>query len=270
MMRQATLTLLALALVLFALLPLIVLLLASGLPDLAVRPEGIAWEAFRHWKGPRLSLLWDPSNDVMWVSLWRTTWLALSASMAASTLAIVAAYLATRQRSRFWRRGTQFLSLVAYGLPSIFLLIAYQPYLLELPIEPLARVWLLHFLYLLPMCSILTIGYAESYPHLLDRSAAIDGAGWGERFKLAYQGNLWRGHLAVTCIGTLISWGDIVISQQLLSGESKLLVDLYILRYFQNDSTFPSYTSAALFSLVLGLIAIILAFIIAATNRRSV
>lgn len=257
-------------LLLFALLPLAVLVLASGLPEGAVQPNGIPLHSYPQWRGPRVSLLWDSSNAVLWHSLVRTTALAISVSLAASTVAMVAMYLTTRRRSRLTRRGTQFLALAAYGVPSIFLLMAVQPVLRQYSIGGDAAVWLLHFLYILPMSAILALGYAASHPHLYDRSAALDGAGWRTRLGLAYRANLWRGHLAITSIGALISWGDIVFSQQLLSGSSKLLVDLYVLRYFENDSTFPDYPGAALFALVLVSIAVGFAAIVAGTNRRGI
>ncbi len=256
-------------LLLFALLPLAVLVLASGLPEQAVQPNGIPLGSFADWRGPRVSLLGESSNAVLWYSLVRTTAVAVSVSLAASSLAMVAMYLTTRRRSRLTRRGTQFLALAAYGVPSIFLLMAVQPVLRSLSIKGDAALWLLHFLYILPMSAILALGYTASHPHLYDRSAALDGAGWSTRLVLAYRANLWRGHLAMISIGALISWGDIVFSQQLLSGPSKLLVDLYVLRYFENDSTFPDYPGAALFALVLTSIAIAFAAIVAGTNRRG-
>jgi ABC-type glycerol-3-phosphate transport system permease component len=261
--------LLATALVLFALFPLAVLFVAASLPDHVFGLSGIPPAAFRHLGALRVGLLFDPDNAELWASLWRTTAIALSVSATTSTLGIVAAYLVTRQHSRRWRKGTQFFALAAYGLPSVFLLMAFRPLLIALPLAPLARVWILQCLYILPMSSILTLGYAASHPHILDRSAAIDGAHWRSRFWLAYRANLWRGHLAVTCIGILVSWGDIIFSQQMLPTRSKLLVDLYVLRYFDTDSTFPDYSSAALFALVLTLIAAVLALFIAVTNRRG-
>jgi len=268
--RQILLFGLAALLLSFALVPLAVLLLASGLPTTSVQPNGIPFEAFSQWRGPRLSLLWESPNRVLWSSLARTMAIAISVSLASSTVAVVGTYLVTRRRSPIARRATQFLALAAYGVPSVFLLMAVQPLLLRVPMTSDARVWLLHFFYILPMAAILTLGYATAHPHLLDRSAAIDGARWRSRLVLAYRANLWRGHLAVASIGALISWGDIVFSQQILSGSSKLLVDLYILRYFENDSTVPDYPGASLFALILAGIAVALALVVAATNRRGI
>lgn len=268
-MRYLLLWLLAALLIGIALAPIGFLVLAAGLPDMAVRPNGIQFETFSQWRGPRWDLLVEPANDVLWASLWRTLAVAFTVALAASSVAIVGAYLATRRGSVAVRRSAQALALTAYGLPSVFLLIAFYPLLTVLPIIPILKVSLLHFLYILPMSSILALGYALSHPYLLDRSAALDGAGWAARFALAYRANLWRGHLAVFAIGMLISWSDIVFSQQLLSGDSKLLVDLYVLRYFLGDSTFPDYSSAALFSLLLTGVAVALAFAVAYSNRKG-
>jgi len=269
-MRRVFLISLAALLVGFALVPIAILFLASGLPDFTVRPTGISLEAASHWRGPRLSLLLERENAPLWRSLLRTGFVAFTASLVASTLAVISAYAMTRRRSWATRHGVQFLSLAAYGLPSVFLMLAIHPLLVRLSLGPDVRVWLLHLLYILPMSSILAMGYAASHPMLLDRSAAIDGAGWSGRLIFAYRANLWRGHLAVMSIGCLVSWGDLVFSQQILSVKHKLLADLYDLRYFDNDSTTPDYASAAIFSLVLTAMAVVLAWIIAATNRRGV
>ncbi len=253
----------------FALLPIAMLLLASGLPQLSVRPSGIPWDSFSAWRGPRLSLLWAESNAGLLQSLLRTTLLALAASVTAASLSLVSAYLITRRRSRLFRQGVQALSLAAYGLPSVFLFLAVAPLLTGSPFPALTKVWIMHTLYILPMTLVLALGYAAAHPFLLDRSVAMDGARWPSRFTFAYRAKLWRAHLALISIGMLISWGDLVFSQQMLAADSKLLADLFDLRFFNNDSTFPDYPSAALFSLVLMLIATCLASVIALTNRRG-
>jgi ABC-type maltose transport system permease subunit len=268
-MRYPILTCLTVTMIGFALLPIAVLWVASGLPDSLVRPNGIGLDALSEWRLPRLSKLMAPENEPLWASLARTIGISFTVAAAASSLAIISGYVQARWRSHMLRKWTRLLALAAYSLPSIFLLLAFQPLIGILPIRPLTQVWLLHFIYILPMSMILALGYAATYPHLYDRSAALDGATWMSRFILAYRLALWRGHLAIGCIGVLISWGDIIFSQQLLPATSKLIVDLYVLRYFDNDSTYPDYVGASVFSLIICLIALFLAIAIAISKRTA-
>lgn len=268
-MQRLCMSGLALWLVSFALFPIAVLMLAAGLGMNDARPNGISAGAFAHWRFPPFSNLNEPANDALWHSLERTVIIAITASLLVSTVTITSAYLLTRRSSRWAGSSAKLLALAAYGLPSVFLLFAFEPARVALDLPADVAVWLLHLVYILPMAALLTVAYAEAHTRRLDRAAALDGASWPRRFWLAYRGSLWRGHLGVFAIGVFISWGDVAFSRQLLTGDSKLLVDLYILRYFDLNTTTPDYAGAALFSLVLISIAVVLAAAVAATTRRG-
>nr|WP_299856258.1 hypothetical protein [Sphingomonas bacterium] len=194
---------------------------------------------------------------------------AFSVSFCAALLAICTSYVVSRRRSPWGRVGVRTLALAAYGLPSIFLVFGLLTMLLNVTDSPLVRVWLIHFFYIFPMSLIIALGYATSHSMRLDRSAALDGAVWWERLWLTWRAHLWRGHVAIFSIGALISWGDIVFSRQLLPTPSRLLADLYIYRYFDLDTTVPDYPAAAMFSLVLTLLAAVLATFVAITSREG-
>lgn len=216
---------------------------------------------------------WDPANaaqalqgsegGLLLTSLARTLVLSLSVGAATSSLAILGGFVSTRSRVPLMKLGVRTAPLLAYALPSVFLVIAAPAWLYGLP--PLWQVWSLHFIYLFPLAAILAVATCLTLPKALERSAAIDGAGWITRFRLIWSATLWPTHVGIFCISALISWSDIVFSNYFLAERDKLIVDLYVLRYFDQTSSVVRYDSAAVFGVILTLLALGMSAIVART-----
>lgn len=270
-MTRAATTLMLAAILLFALAPFVVLLIAAGAPlsVLAQGTHGLELQAaVQAWSPDNLVTAGRGSDaGLLLRSLGRTVVLSLSVAAAASSLAIIGAYVATRSRLPFVKLGARVAPLLAYALPSVFLVIAAPAFLPPAP--PIVQVWILHFLYLFPLAVILSVANCLTFPKSLERSAAMDGADWCGRFGMAWSAGLWSAHLGILCISALISWSDIVFSNYYLAENQKLVVDLYVLRYFEQATSLVRYDSAALFGVAISVLALLMASVVAGTLARG-
>lgn len=251
----------------FALLPFVVLIVAAGTP-LSLLAQGVHGldldAAVRSWSPANtIEATRGPDTGLLLRSLGRTLALSLSVAVATSSVAMLGAYVATRSRLPFVKVGARVAPLLAYALPSVFLVIAAPAFLSPLP--PLFKVWILHFVYLFPLAAILSVANCLILPKALERSAAMDGADWGARFRMVWGAGLWSTQVGILCITALISWSDIVFSNYYLAEGEKLVVDLYVLRYFEQATSVVRYDSAAAFGVALSLLALLMASVVART-----
>jgi ABC-type glycerol-3-phosphate transport system permease component len=259
-------------LVIWAILPLVILVFAALLSDTYLDSLGIRFPLSIHeWKGLRLERLFDPVIEPLWYSALRTLALAATVSAIASTIAVLSGYLVTRLRNSLLQRATEISAILAYSLPTIFLLIVLQPLLPKgVFFPPEIKVGILHFSFVFPLAILLSLSYSRALTKAIDRSAAVDGASWPGRFLISYWAELWRAHLAIFSICLVVSWGDLLFSNYFFqSAHDKLIVDLYVLSYFDESRTASAYSGAALFGvLVLGIPALIMAFVVAMAEDR--